>query len=85
MKSFLTKFTTFKNRYYKSASGRESCDWLFEHLNDLSTKTHDGVKLSVKKFAHEFGQSSIIARLETDQPADAPIVILSSHQGKQFI
>jgi leucyl aminopeptidase len=49
MEIALTKFTSFKNRYYKSKWGAESCRWLIQSIRDLS----EGVEgVTVKEFEH---------------------------------
>ena len=83
MKKWLTSFTKFHTRYYKSKTGKESANWLFGQLEELAKSTVDGVKLSVEKFDHSWGQPSIIAKLHSTTllpESEAEIVILSAHQ-----
>lgn len=83
MKKWLTSFTKFHTRYYKSKTGKESANWLFGQLEELAKSTVDGVKLSVEKFDHSWGQPSIIAKLHATTllpESEAEIVILSAHQ-----
>ncbi|KAL2918581.1 hypothetical protein HK105_201982 [Polyrhizophydium stewartii] len=88
MREFLTGFSGFKTRYYRSASGAESSQWLFERVGELAaTLNRTDVKLTVTKFAHDWKQSSVIARLEAtgsgegdDEAAPRDIVVVSAHQ-----
>ncbi|KAI8849443.1 hypothetical protein BC829DRAFT_391768 [Chytridium lagenaria] len=81
LESWLTKFTSFKNRYYQSSSGGESAQWLFDQVSELGAKA-DKVKVTVKKFDHPWPQFSTIARVEALSGAkeDTPIVVVSAHQ-----
>ncbi|ORY33499.1 hypothetical protein BCR39DRAFT_520460 [Naematelia encephala] len=79
MKAFLTKFSSFRTRYYRSETGRQSQQWLLKQLEDVAA-SHPGV--SIKEFPHTWGQNSIIARFS---PADlkddtSPVTIISAHQ-----
>jgi bacterial leucyl aminopeptidase len=75
MTTFLTSFSQFQTRYYKSKSGQKAALWLFEALKALGKDTE---RFSVETFKHEWGQPSIIARIEGDGTAK-DIVILSAH------
>ncbi|KAJ3279362.1 Leucine aminopeptidase 1 [Borealophlyctis nickersoniae] len=88
MRDFLTTFTGFKTRYYKSASGAASAEWLFEQIQDVAQQANKGGKLnvSVSKFEHDWDQFSIIARIEKaggqalEDIVDDGIVIVAAHQ-----
>ena len=83
MKKWLTNLTKFYTRYFKSKSGKESANWIFNELEELSKKTAKGVELIVEKFDHSWGQYSIIAKLHAsfaDVQSEPEIVILSAHQ-----
>lgn len=81
MEDFLTEFSSFQTRYFKSKTGQDSAQWLFDHLTKLSKKTVAGVHLKVTKVKHNFRQFSIVARLEVENADPATeIVILSAHQ-----
>lgn len=49
MEIALNKLTSFKNRYYKSKWGAESCRWLIQSIRELSEGA-EGV--TVKEFEH---------------------------------
>ncbi|CAO3659838.1 unnamed protein product [Umbelopsis ramanniana] len=78
MEIALNKFTSFKNRYYKSKWGAESCRWLIQSIRDLS----DGVEgVTVKEFEHTWDQFSIIARFEgSNTDLKDELVIVAAHQ-----
>ncbi|KAI9327293.1 hypothetical protein BDR26DRAFT_909595 [Obelidium mucronatum] len=85
MQAFLDHFTSFRTRYYQSASGSQSADWLFEKIQAIQPKNPQKVSVKVTRFLHEWGQFSIIARVESRNNAsqnenDIPIVIVGSHQ-----
>lgn len=79
MKSFLTGFSGFQTRYFKSDYGRDSAEWLYKHLSGLVPIVKN-VTLTVKKFEHPWKQFSIIARLEHFNTQELPIVVISAHQ-----
>lgn len=78
MKSNLEKFTSFYTRYYKSQTGVESAQWLFDQIHQVLAESgaidHGA---TVNKFAHSWGQFSIIARIpgQTNRT-----VVLGAHQ-----
>ncbi|KAJ3277338.1 Leucine aminopeptidase 1 [Borealophlyctis nickersoniae] len=86
MRTFLTTFSNFKTRYYKSSTGAASAEWLFGQVRNVAQQANQGGKLNVtvSKFAHDWAQFSVIARIEkaggeSAVPADG-IVILGAHQ-----
>lgn len=78
MRSNLEHFTSFYTRYYKSQTGIESATWLFDQVTaavrESGASDHGA---SVERFAHPWGQFSIIARIpgQTNNT-----VVLGSHQ-----
>ncbi|OWZ36045.1 hypothetical protein LQV05_006244 [Cryptococcus neoformans] len=79
MKEFLTKFTSFRTRYYRSDTGKDSQKFLLKTLKEIASHRSG---ITVKEFAHPWGQNSIIVRFAPADPAnkDAPITIVGSHQ-----
>lgn len=49
METVLTHFTSFRNRYYKSKYGAESCRWLIQQIRDIASGNDH---VSVKEFKH---------------------------------
>ncbi len=37
MESFLTKLSSFQTRYFKSASGEKSAQWIIDQITELSS------------------------------------------------
>lgn len=82
MKEFLVHFsTTWKTRYYRSATGAESSRWLqskVEEFAKLNKKAH----VQVKAFEHSWGQSSIIAHIPSASKSskNKTVVVVGAHQ-----
>ncbi|KAF9981943.1 Leucine aminopeptidase 1 [Mortierella antarctica] len=82
MKVALTKFTSFRTRYYKSEHGVASAKWLHKQISDLIENSNGVSDISLRKFKHEnWDQFSIIARFEgrDDSLANAPVIV-GAHQ-----
>ncbi|KAG9302579.1 hypothetical protein G9A89_007283 [Geosiphon pyriformis] len=81
MQENLEKFTSFRTRYYKSRSGASSSDWLYEKIADIIATAPDKNVVSVRKFKHNWGQNSIIARFNGTEPnKENEVVIVGAHQ-----
>jgi leucyl aminopeptidase len=79
MTQFLTKFSSFHTRYFKSESGKKSSQWLFDQLSSLTPKNKN-TKFTVEKFQHSWNQFSVIAKWSPVVQETQEIVILSAHQ-----
>ncbi|ODN73212.1 hypothetical protein L202_07771 [Cryptococcus amylolentus CBS 6039] len=79
MKKFLTKFTSFRTRYYRSDTGKESQQFLLKTLKDIA-KPHSGI--TIKEFPHTWGQNSIIVHFSPSSSAakEEPVTIIGAHQ-----
>ncbi|WWD19617.1 hypothetical protein CI109_104079 [Kwoniella shandongensis] len=79
MKKFLSEFTSFRTRYYRSETGQQSQQFLLRTLKEIAS-SHPGV--TVKEFPHSWGQNSIIARFSPADSVkgDAPVTIIGAHQ-----
>ncbi|PVG04195.1 Zn-dependent exopeptidase [Serendipita vermifera] len=73
----LATFTSFRTRYYRSDTGRESQKWLLGRIYEL-TSQYVREDIDVAEFPHSWGQNSIVAKI----PGSAPkgTVIISAHQ-----
>ncbi|ESU07173.1 hypothetical protein FGSG_01818 [Fusarium graminearum PH-1] len=72
LRTTLTTFSNFYNRYYTSAYGEQSADWLFQQVESIiSASGAKGVK--VAKFKHTWRQPSIIATIPGK--SDSTIVV----------
>ncbi|KAJ3190218.1 Leucine aminopeptidase 1 [Gaertneriomyces sp. JEL0708] len=84
MQQWLTTLTQFHTRYYKSTTGKQASDYIFNQASAKATaanQANKGLNVTVTKFTHSWTQYSIIARVaaaNTAQAAD-PVVVLSSH------
>ncbi|KAG4267327.1 hypothetical protein FPRO04_04939 [Fusarium proliferatum] len=76
LRSTLTEFIKFQNRYYKSTYGQQSAEWLFGQIQSIITAS--GAKnVKVEKFTHSFRQPSIIA---TITGKSAATIVVGAHQ-----
>ncbi|KAG2039859.1 hypothetical protein BDR03DRAFT_916407 [Suillus americanus] len=79
----LEKFSSFRTRYYRSETGKESQRWLLSKINEITADfASSSLKslISVDEFHHSWGQHSIIVRIDGSDAADDQIVILGAHQ-----
>ncbi|GAA5975472.1 hypothetical protein JCM11641_004277 [Rhodosporidiobolus odoratus] len=83
MRKFLTSFTGFRTRHYRSDTGKQSQQFLFGQIKQIAKKNKD-LKLKISEFEHPWGQNSIIVRFEpqshSNESTSDSIVILSAHQ-----
>lgn len=78
MRERLEKFSSFHTRYYKSETGVQSATWLYNQIADVIQQTGAGEHgATVEKFAHSWGQFSIIARIPGQSNKT---VVLGAHQ-----
>jgi bacterial leucyl aminopeptidase len=76
MQNNLQTFSDFQNRYYKSAYGKNSSEWLLAQVQDVIAKSNvTGV--SVRAFSHPWGQASVIA---TIPGKSVKIIAVGAHQ-----
>ncbi|KAL3898542.1 MAG: hypothetical protein SGCHY_002676 [Lobulomycetales sp.] len=82
MRKFLTKFSSFHTRYYKSTYGKESSEWLLKHLSVIAENAKPGVSVTVEPFSNPWVQSSIIVRIVPayQMMPDEEVTIVSAHQ-----
>ena len=78
MRTHLETFTAFHTRYYKSSYGIQSAEWLFTQVNNTISESGAGQHGAfVQKFAHDWGQFSIIA---TIPGKSNKTVVIGAHQ-----
>ncbi|KAH7885878.1 hypothetical protein F5I97DRAFT_1876113 [Phlebopus sp. FC_14] len=79
----LEKFSSFRTRYYRSQTGKESQRWLLSRVQQV-TKEFASPELqsliTIEEFQHSWGQNSIIARINGSSTTDDRIVIIGAHQ-----
>lgn len=82
-KENLEKFSSFRTRYYRSDTGKESQAWL---LSKISQITAENASKSLRKlitlteFTHPWGQHTIIVRINGSSTDDDGVVIIGAHQ-----
>ncbi|QRV91497.1 Peptidase family M28 protein [Ceratobasidium sp. AG-Ba] len=81
-KANLEKFTSFRTRYYRSDTGRQSQLWLLENITKMTDKFASADlrdSISIAEFSHSWGQNSIILKIKGSD-SSAGSVIISAHQ-----
>ncbi|KAL8284023.1 hypothetical protein RQP46_005136 [Phenoliferia psychrophenolica] len=84
METFLSKFSGFRTRYFRSETGKQSQKFLLAELQSIAA-TSTTSNITFREFQHPWGQHSIIARFEPSSPSSpslssSKVVILSAHQ-----
>ncbi|GAA5900988.1 uncharacterized protein JCM6883_004716 [Sporobolomyces salmoneus] len=80
MKTFLTSFSGFRTRYYRSDDGKQSQNFLLGQISQIANSNKD-LKIKIREFPHSWGQNSILVRFEpTAKNASDEIVIIGAHQ-----
>lgn len=78
MRTNLEHFTSFHTRYYKSETGIESAQWLYDQVTSVIYESGaSDYGATVEKVAHPWGQFSIIARIPGQSNNT---VVLGAHQ-----
>ncbi|KAI0192843.1 peptidase [Astrocystis sublimbata] len=81
MRSVLTRFTSFYNRYYGDVYGEHSAQWLHDQIADIIKSAPFHAHISLEYFTHTFPQPSIIARFEPKvRNSSLPLTIIGAHQ-----
>jgi len=81
-KANLKKFTSFRTRYYRSDTGRESQLWLLNRIHEITSKSASPSlrkRITTREFAHSWAQSTIITSINGTTSPDE-VVIISAHQ-----
>jgi len=79
----LTKFTSFRTRYYRSDTGRQSQQWLLSRIHEITSQYASESlrdRISATEFIHPWGQNSIIVRIRGSSRIDDGIVVVGAHQ-----
>lgn len=80
MRTFLTAFSGFRTRYYRSSEGKQSQNFLLGQISQIANSNKD-LKIKIKEFPHPWGQNSILVRFEpTGKNASDEVVIVGAHQ-----
>ncbi|KZT26974.1 peptidase [Neolentinus lepideus HHB14362 ss-1] len=82
-KENLAKFTSFRTRYYRSDTGRQSQQWLLSKISEITAKYASKSlreQISISEFSHSWGQNSLIVSINGSSVDDDSIIIISAHQ-----
>ncbi|GAA6062737.1 hypothetical protein JCM10212_005940 [Sporobolomyces blumeae] len=80
MKTFLTSFSGFRTRYYRSSDGKASQNFLLGQISQIAN-SNKALGIKISEFPHAWGQNSILVRFEpTAQNASDEVVIVGAHQ-----
>jgi len=74
----LKKLSSFRTRYYRSDTGRESQQWLFSKIAEITdTSASESLRriITCTEFRHSWAQNSIILRINGSSAADEVVVI----------
>jgi bacterial leucyl aminopeptidase len=77
VQSNLEKFVSYQNRYYKSATGKQSSEWLLNQVQSIISSSNATTNASARAFTHSWGQNSVIA---TIPGKSSNIVVIGAHQ-----
>jgi bacterial leucyl aminopeptidase len=72
----LQTFSSFYNRYYRSTTGVQSAQWLFDRVSAIISAS-GATGASVRKVTHSFSQFSVVA---TIPGTSAKTVVVGAHQ-----
>jgi leucyl aminopeptidase len=77
VQSNLETLSSFFTRYYRSTTGEQSAQWVFNKALEYANNRSD---ITINQFAHSgYNQKSVIARI-AGRDNTLPIVIVSAHQ-----
>ncbi|KAF2733351.1 transferrin receptor [Polyplosphaeria fusca] len=77
LQSTLEKFVSYQTRYYKSATGKQSSEWLLQQVQTILSVSNATANVSARAFTHSWGQSSVIA---TIPGKSTNIIAIGAHQ-----
>lgn len=79
----LEKFTSFRSRYYRSDTGKEASDWLYEQVTAMiKNAAADKYSVKVEQFAHTWDQNTLIAKIPGK--SNKTVVVAASLGSKNF-
>jgi leucyl aminopeptidase len=76
-RSVVESLSAFKNRYYRSAHGVKSANWIADQFRGRARNRSD---VKVELYAHSWEQPSVIAMIEGQGPHKNEIVVIGGHQ-----
>ncbi|EAU84252.1 peptidase [Coprinopsis cinerea okayama7 len=82
-KANLEKFTSFRTRYYRSDTGKQSQQWLLKTISEITAENASSSLrklITVNEFPHSWGQNSIIVRINGSSATENGVVVIGAHQ-----
>ncbi|KAI9067560.1 peptidase [Trametes sanguinea] len=82
LKDTLAKFTSYRTRYYRSDTGKQSQKWLLGKITEITKKFAPKVlqeEISIQEFPHSWAQSSVIVRINGSSTTDDSVVVIGAH------
>ncbi|KAF8914108.1 peptidase [Gymnopilus junonius] len=79
----LKKFSSFRTRYYRSDTGKQSQEWLLSKISEITAEyASESLRelITAKPFPHSWGQSSIIVSIKGSSSTDDSVVVIGAHQ-----
>ncbi|KZV69148.1 peptidase [Peniophora sp. CONT] len=77
----LQNFSSFRNRYYRADTGRQSQQWLLSKISETTSEFAPKAlqdKISITEFPHSWGQNSIVVHINGSAPTGT--VVIGAHQ-----
>ncbi|KAH8834094.1 peptidase [Flagelloscypha sp. PMI_526] len=82
MEENLRKFSSYRTRYYRSDTGRQSQQWLISRISEITKKyASDRLQsqITIKEFPHSWAQNSIVLSINGSESSDE-VVVIGAHQ-----
>jgi leucyl aminopeptidase len=79
----LEKFTSFRTRYYRSDTGKQSQQWLLSKIDEITEESASSSLrplISTSEFPHSWGQNTIIVKINGSSTEELGTVIIGAHQ-----
>ncbi|PPQ74908.1 hypothetical protein CVT26_011403 [Gymnopilus dilepis] len=79
----LKKFSSFRTRYYRSDTGKQSQEWLLSRISEITAEyASESLRelITTRVFPHSWSQSSIIVSIKGSSTDDDSVVIIGAHQ-----
>ncbi len=76
LQSLVQTLSTYRNRYYESATGVASAEWIANQYRTIAAGRSD---IRVEKIAHRFAQPSVLVTWTGNGPQSNEIVLVGGH------
>ncbi|EGO22330.1 hypothetical protein SERLADRAFT_440355 [Serpula lacrymans var. lacrymans S7.9] len=78
----LEKFSSYRTRYYRSDTGKQSQQWLFSKIKEITVESASSslqTLITIDEFPHSWAQNTIIVRINGSSADDDRLVIIGAH------